>query len=172
MAYIILSKYYSAGGDVEKGLYYARKAFELGQKNKLKNIMYKAAIRLHEIYYQQNDIENAYKYSTIEYRMKDSLQTERSMTRLSQLELMYNLEKEAQKQRYQQQIKNYIYLITAIITVSIFILVIILLVARQRIKTRNTIIAKKQLEIARSRLRKKLGIANTKENLVTFLSQI
>ena len=90
VAYIIFSNYYSEINDPEKSLHYANKAYQIGETNKLKNAVHRAAMRLHEIYLEQNNIQKAYEFSTIEYRMKDSLDIEKSMTRLSQLEFLYS----------------------------------------------------------------------------------
>jgi tetratricopeptide (TPR) repeat protein len=146
VAYIIFSKYYSEIHNREKSLFFANEAYKLGKINKLKKTIYLAAQRLHEIYLEQGDIEDAYQYTIIEYEMKDTLQIEKSLTRLSQLEMIYKTEKLNRDQKHKQQIRNYIYLITAIVVVALFLLIIVVLVARHRIKVRNAIIAKKQLE--------------------------
>jgi hypothetical protein len=143
---ISLSGYFSDLGDIEKSLFYARKAYKLGEENELKKWVYVAARRLHEIFLKQNDIENAYKYSSIQYAMKDSLDLEKSMTRLSQLELLYNFEKLNQEKKIKQQRKDYIFGLTVTIVIFLFILIIILLLARQRIRRKNAIIEKKQFE--------------------------
>jgi DNA-binding CsgD family transcriptional regulator len=78
--------------------------------------------------------------------MKDSLDIEKSMTRLSQLELLYDYEKLDQEKRIEQQRRNYIFGLTVTILISLFVLIIILLLARQRIRRKNAIIVKKELE--------------------------
>jgi hypothetical protein len=78
--------------------------------------------------------------------MKDSLDLEKSMTRLSQLELLYNFEKLNQEKKIKQQRKDYIFGLTVTIVIFLFILIIILLLARQRIRRKNAIIEKKQFE--------------------------
>lgn len=141
-----LSKYYSETGNQEKSLYHAMFAYDIGQINNLKKSIYESAKRLHEIYIEGDDLTNAYKFSSIEYQMKDSLDIEKSMTRLSQLELLYEFEKLDQEEKLKHQKRDYIYIIVGTSLLFIFIVTIILLVARQRIKAKNTIIEKKQLE--------------------------
>jgi TusA-related sulfurtransferase len=78
--------------------------------------------------------------------MKDSLDIEKSMTRLSQLELLYEFEKLNQERKLHQQRKDYTFIIIGTILLFLLILTIILLITRQRIKAKNTIIERKQLE--------------------------
>lgn len=144
--YLGFSKYFSDLNDLDKSLYYANQSYNLGKNNKLKKSVYDAAKRLHEIYLEQNDIINSYKYISVECRMKDSLNIEKRMTRLSQLELLYEFEKSDQEKKLRQQRLDYIYLIVGTIVIFLFILTIILLAARQRIRAKNAIILKKQLE--------------------------
>jgi tetratricopeptide (TPR) repeat protein len=144
--YLRLSNYYSKLNNLDKSLNYALKSYNLGINNNLKKSVYVAAQQLHEIYLEQNDFINSYKYSSIEYKMKDSLNIKKSMTRFSQLELLYEFEKLNQEKKLQQQRKDYIYIIFGSIVIFLFILTIILLAARHRIRAKNTIITKKQLE--------------------------
>lgn len=140
------SRYFSEINDEESSLSHALFAYELGRKNNLKKAIFESAKQLHEIYRKQNDLENAYKYSTIEYQIKDSLDLEKSMTRLSQLELLYEFEKLNQDRKLSQQRKDYIYIIGGTILLFFFILTIVLLITRQRIRAKNTIIEKRDLE--------------------------
>jgi len=141
-----LSKYFSETKNQEKSLYHAMFAYNISQTNRLKKSIFESAKRLHEIYTKQNDLSNAYKYSSIEYQMKDSLDIEKSMTRLSQLELLYEFEKLNQEKKLKQQKRDYTYTIIGTSLLFILVVTIILLVALQQIKAKNTIIEKKQLE--------------------------
>ena len=143
---ISLSSYFSELNNIERGLFYANCAYKLGEDNELKMWVYVAAKRLHEIYFKQNDIAKAYEYSLIESRMKDSLDIEKSMTRLSQLELLYDFEKVNQERIIKQQRRDYIFGITVTVLISFFAIIIILLLARQRIRRKNAIIVKKKFE--------------------------
>jgi len=144
--YISLSMYYSDLSDLEKSLYYANQAYELGVNNNLKKSIYNGAKRLHNIYFSQNDFINSYNYSTIEYQMKDSLDIEKGMSRLSQLELLYEFEKSNQENKFKQQRRDYIYVVVGTFLLFLFVLTIILLSTRQRIRRKNAVIKRKQLE--------------------------
>ena len=68
------------------------------------------------------------------------------MTRLSQLELLYEFEKINQEKIIKQQRKDYLFAITVTILVSLFVIIIILLLTRQRIRRKNALMEKKQFE--------------------------
>jgi tetratricopeptide (TPR) repeat protein len=144
--YMGLSNYFYRLNDIGKSLFYAEKTYKLGEDNKLKLWVYKAAKRMHELYFEKNDVAKAYEYSLVESRMKDSLDMEKSMTRLSQLELLYEFEKINQEKIIKQQRKDYLFVITVTILVSLFVIIIILLLTRQRIRRKNALMEKKQLE--------------------------
>jgi len=144
--YISISTYYSNLENNDSSLYYANLAFELGKKNDLKKIVYKAAKRLHNIYIDRNDFVNSYKYSMIEHRMKDTLEIENSMTRISQIEMLYEFDKIEQVNKNKQQHRDFSYIIAGTSIAFLFILLIIILIARHRIKVKNSIIEKKYLE--------------------------
>lgn len=144
--YLSISRYYSQVNDFKNSLNYANLAYKRSKESNLKKWVYESAKRLHKIYKIQNDIPNAYKYSTIEYQMKDSLNIEQSLTRLSQLELLHKLEKENQEKKIIQQRKNYILIISVTILIAVFVLIIIILIARQRLKAKNEVIKRQELE--------------------------
>ncbi len=146
VAYVILSNYYSEINDSEKSLYYANKSFQMGKTDQLKTAVHIAARRLREIYFEQGNLEKAYKYISIEYQMKDSLDIEKSITRLSQLELIYQFEKETQEKKIKQQRKDYIYGLIITVIIFLFVIIIVLLLTRQRIRRKNAIIQNKQFK--------------------------
>ncbi len=78
--------------------------------------------------------------------MKDSLGVEKSMVMLSQLNQLYQFEKMDKEKKLAQQRKNFTYIISSIILVSLFVLAIIIILVRNRIKAKNALIEKKQLE--------------------------
>ena len=145
-AYVNLASYYTDVDDLEKSLFYANKAYKLGKDHQLKKSIYTAARGLHEIYLWQNDLEKAYEYSSIEHSMKDSLDIEKSIMRLSQLELLYDFEKKNQEKKIKQQKKDFAIAIWVTILIFISIIIIVILLAKQRIRRKNAIILKKQFE--------------------------
>jgi len=144
--YISLSQYFSEINDPSKTLFYANQAFEICKESDLKILIYDVVKNLHVQYLHINDSAKAYKYALLELQIKDSLDLEKSMVLLSQLNQLYQFEKKDKEKKLAQQRKNYIYIISGTILFSFFVFVIIILVARNRIKVKNVLIEKKQLE--------------------------
>jgi tetratricopeptide (TPR) repeat protein len=144
--YLSLSEHYNMLNDFPKALEYAKRAWNEGVRHKLKKSKYEAARQLHAIYLSQEDLVNAYKYSTLQFQMKDSLEIERSMTRLSQLEMMYDFEKQQSAERLSQQAREFKLILVVTILISVFGFFIVVLMARHRLRAKNAIILQKQLE--------------------------
>jgi tetratricopeptide (TPR) repeat protein len=144
--YLSLSEYFKERKEFQKALDYANMAWEEGARHKLKKTKYEAAGQLHAIYLLQDDLVDAYKYSTLQYQMKDSLEIERSMTRLSQLEMMYDFEKQQNAEKLSQQAREFTLILLLTILISLSGLAIVAIVARNRIRAKNAIILQKQLE--------------------------
>jgi hypothetical protein len=132
--------------DLDSSLFCGNRAYELSKKHQLKKWMYMSAKCLHEIYLWQNDIDKAYEYSSLEHNLKDNLDIEKNMMRLSQLELLYDFEKQNQEKKIKQQKKDFVNAISVAILIFLFIIIIIILLARQQIRRKNAIILKKQFE--------------------------
>lgn len=145
--YLSYYSYYKEIGDAQKSKENAIKAYQLSVDNRIKRSIYQSAQILHELYISESDLENAYKYSLIEHQYKDSLDHEQSLTKLSQLELNYEFEKQKQEDILKQQQKEFLIIINAGIVIFLFILIIIILLARHRIKIKNDLILQKQLEV-------------------------
>jgi len=141
------SKYYEDLGDLNKSLIFAQKAYQLSVDNHLKRSIYLSSQRLHYVYQGLGNIDSAYKYSQIQYQMKDSLDLETSMNRLLQLELLYEFEKQEQQREIEKERLQFQYTIATVLVISFFIFIIIVLIARHRIKVKNSIIKRKELEV-------------------------
>lgn len=144
--YIDFSKLYSDIGNYDSSLYYANLAYEIGLENKLNRTVYDAAKQLHLIYFSKNAILNAYEYAMIEYRMKEELDHENSMTRLSQLELLYEFEKIEQENEIKQQRREIRFIVSGIIAILLIVLMVIIFVSRIRIRRKNEEIEKQKLK--------------------------
>lgn len=144
--YLSLSEYFKVQKEFQKAHDYANMAWDEGVRHKLKKTKYDAAEQLHKIYLLQDDLVNAYKYSTLQYQMKDSLEGERSMTRLSQLEMMYDFEKQQTTEKLSQQSREFTFILLLTLLISLSGLAIVVIVARHRIRAKNAIILQKQLE--------------------------
>ena len=143
---INIGHYFMEINKIEQSLEYATKAFEEGKKHELKTIVLNSADLLSQIYLSKKDTLNAYKYDIVKYQMKDSLNLEESMTQLSKLELQYEFNKKEQEERIKQQQKDYLYLITIISLIFISVIITIVLLTRQKVKAKNALFEKKQLE--------------------------
>lgn len=141
-----LSDYYSSISLNDTSLTYAMKSFKLASENKLIREVREAAKKLQELYYSKNDLPNAFKYLTEQYDANDSLQIEKSMAKLAQLELTYKLEKEEQEKLLIRNKKEFNYKLIIISLAFILIIIVFVLSARQRIKSRKALFEKEKLE--------------------------
>ena len=158
------SLYYSDLGNMDSSLHYAKYAYEIARENNLKKMVYNAAKQQRYIYQAQNDFENAFKFSMTELQLKDSLDITNTMTRISQLELLYEFDKLEQENKIKQQHREYIFMITGTTIVFMLILLVIIIVTRNRLKTKNE-------QIERRRLNMELEIKNKElaSNVMTLI---
>lgn len=140
-----MSDYFKKKGNSEKFLYYANMAYNTGKKNNLRGIIFESSKRLQEYFYSVGDLQNAYNYKSIQYNMKDSLEIESSLTRLSQLELLYDLEKKEQLRKLKAQRKDFIVIII-IVSLLAAIVIFVLLLFRYKIKVRYSKLKQNKLE--------------------------
>lgn len=139
-----VGEYYFTRNDYENAVSNAMMAYRAGIRFNLKDIISNSANLLHEIYKQEKITDSAYKYALIHYQYKDSLEGERSSTRLTQLELQYQYDKDRKEQKMKQQQKDF-YVVILIILVIAGLIIAFLLLSRQIIKTKNIRLEKKQL---------------------------
>jgi hypothetical protein len=144
-AYHQLSGYYLVNGNTADFLFYANLADSIGEANGLKGVQLSAANTLQNYFSEAGDFEKAYFYKTRQYNLKDSIDTETSLTRLAQLELLYDLEKKEQERKIQTQRKDFI---TVLIIISLVALVIfsLFLLFRYRIKVRYSKLEQQKLK--------------------------
>jgi tetratricopeptide (TPR) repeat protein len=144
-AYHQLSGYYLVNEHTEEFLFYAFLADSIGEANGLMGVQFSSANSLQDYYSKVQDFENAFFYKTRQYNLKDSIDVETSLTRLAQLELLYDLEKKDQERKIQTQRKDFI---TVLIIISLVVLVIfsILLLFRYRIKVRYSKLEQQKLK--------------------------
>jgi len=140
-----LASYYVTTGDPGNGLDWALKALDICNRSGLKKQMYETAILLRDIYIAKKEFLQAYHYDTLRYMIKDSLDLESNNTLLSKLELQYQLDKSAQEKRLEEQKRLAITLIVLIILLSV-IAIMILLYLRHRLREKNALLEKENLE--------------------------
>ena len=144
-AYLNLADLFAVIGNDAKSLDFAVKAYNIGKENGLKKVVMKAAEKLHKLYLKKKDLQNAYHYGMISYQVKDSLGLEESMIKLTKLEMQYDFEKNNQERQQKQQRKDF-FIIIIIISLVTLILLILLLMARQKIKSRDGLLARQKLQ--------------------------
>ena len=144
--YISISKYYNDINDIKHSLEYANQAFDISVDKDIILVKNRAAEWLYELYSKVGDDKQAFQYGLIHFQLKDSLEIEKSAIKLSQMELLYQLEKKDKLREIEQHQKEKKYIIVIISMAFIGLLIVILLITRHKIKTNNDLLIKKQLE--------------------------
>lgn len=175
--YILRAHNYHYNKEYAKAIQEAQKALDIGRANQLKKVVYQASAILHQLYKEDENTNEAYKYALLQSEMKDSLNLEEASTKHSLLELKYNYEKELQVLKVKQELKEYTYLIITIAITAILISIITALISRQKIRAKNNILATKQLELDIDRKNRELtsatmSLINTNEKLSVIENSI
>jgi len=143
--YIDFSEYYKNTGNKRKQIEYANKAYELAKKHNLKKSKIASAGLLYDIYISQRDFENACRFGSIQYQLKDSLRLMESMTKISQLEFQYQSDRNEQNRKNRQQKRDIIIMFIVIILVLCFFILLLLFVSL-RIKVKNSQLEQQRLQ--------------------------
>nr|NQU94173.1 hypothetical protein [Bacteroidota bacterium] len=151
--YYGLSLYYFDLKKMDSSFYYAERTYNIAKENNIRLKVYHAVKQQRQIYQFQNDFENAFKYSQTELQLKDSLDINNTMTRISQLELLYEFDKREQENKIVQQRREFILIISGIAIVFMLLILVIIVITRNRIKAKNE-------EIERRRLNLELEVKN------------
>ena len=134
--------------DYDEGIFEAQKALQIGiENNNMNKIIHSASSVLHKLYEKNNNIHQAYKFALLQSKMNDSINIDATIMKLSQLEIKYQYENKLQEIKNKQQLREYNYKMITVISASILIIIIILLIFRQKIKSKNTALVRKQLEL-------------------------
>ncbi len=141
---IALGKYYFDIHDLNKSIEYSMHALNIGVSFNSKEIIAEATDILHDIYVAKKDTANAYKYSLMNFRIRDTLQMMQSQKTLIKLEYQYNYEKQDKARKLKQQRSNFImgFLILGLLS---GIIIIFLTYSRQRIKIKNAVLEKQKI---------------------------
>ncbi len=141
-----LGNYFLMVNNIKKSKEFATKAFEDGKKYGYIAVKQKSAELLSRIFLAKGDTLNSLKYEVIKHQMNDSLNIRKSNTELTKIELKYELNKQEQEKKINQQRKDFIVLII-LISLSLGLLVIALVFARQKIKAKNVQLEKEKVEL-------------------------
>ena len=143
--YIELSRAYNSLNEMDSAYYFAKKAAFLSKQNK--NILMKrtAFYRLQQ-YFKSIGIEDSANYYGIKYFMvEDSLKMAEQLSKVTNLELKFNFEKQQQELLLEQQRKNYISIIS-IGSLVLIVIIIFLLYSRLKVVNKNNRLIKMQME--------------------------
>ena len=121
-----------------------RKALQMSRRYGFKGIEIEAVTKLQEIFFHEKNLDSAYFYANLKTEIKDSLQLEKSQTRLSIAELQYQYEKREQEVHLDQQRKNFILISFGFILVALIIIAVLVL-SRQVQKNKAIALEKKNL---------------------------
>ena len=146
-AYLGLSLYYFELQNLDSSLYYAKRTYDISRENDIKIKLYHAVQQQRQIYQLQNDFENAFKYCLTELNLKDSLDINNTMTRMSQLELLHEFDKREQENKIIQQRREYTLIIAGTSIVFMLLILVTFIIARSRIKAKNEQIKRRQLNL-------------------------
>ncbi|MCK5775604.1 MAG: tetratricopeptide repeat protein, partial [Bacteroidales bacterium] len=141
-----LSNYYEETNDIEKSVAYASQALSIAKDRKLFVVENLATKRLYELYTLIGPKEKAYRYGMKYYRLKDSLEIEQNASKLSNLMLLYEFDKKNQEQQIIQQEKETRYVLIFVSLFFFAVLIVIIILARHKLKIRNNLMIKRQLE--------------------------
>ena len=143
--YISISKYYSDIKDIDNSIKYAKMAYDIADEKENALVKDRASKWLYEIYSLSGDEKKAFQYGLIHFQLKDSLDVEKSAIKLSQMELLYQLDKKDQLREIEQHKKDKKFIIAIVSTAFVGLLIVILLVVRHKIKINNDILLQKEL---------------------------
>lgn len=137
--------YYEAKGDKEKSIQMFRETFNMARKYGLKGDELEVVSKLHDLYRDNKLIDSAYKYAEIEANIKESLEIQKTSTRLSIAELQYQYENKINEQKLTHQ-RLIFYTIAVVSSLITLILFSILFISRQRQKNKAISLEKLHLE--------------------------
>ncbi|NPD47891.1 tetratricopeptide repeat protein [Lentimicrobium sp. S6] len=120
-------------------------ALEIADENGLKSLSYNAASNLLDFYSSIEDYDMAFHYGRLQYALKDSLDRNRSLSRLSQLQMLYQIEKEEQERKLNEQRKEFISGII-ILTLIIGLILLVFIVFRYRVNAHLSKLKNEKLE--------------------------
>jgi tetratricopeptide (TPR) repeat protein len=143
---ISISKYYQLTDSLDKAVKFGLEAFQIAEERELIIVENQAAKQLYDVFTDIGNQEEAFHYGLIHFQLKDSLELEKSATKLAQIELIYEFDKLNQQKKIEEQRKENNYILALISLFFIGVIIVVLLMTRHRLKVKNSIMAKKELE--------------------------
>ena len=147
IAYYGLSLYYFDVGSMDSSLYYAQQSYKISQENNMKVNIHNAVSLQRQVYQELGEFERAFEYCMLELQLRDSLESNNTMTRMSQLELLHEFDKREQENKIIQQRREYTLIIAGTSIVFMLLILVTFIIARSRIKAKNEQIKRRQLNL-------------------------
>ncbi len=145
LTYLSMSSYFIAQEDWHQASDYAMKTLHNGKEHGLPELVQDASQALSEIYLFTGDTIQAFHYLKQFHNIKDSLGAQNNITRIAQLELLHNFDKQNQERKYQNQKQRFIYSLIILIIIFLALAGIFVLVARHRISIKNEALLRQKL---------------------------
>lgn len=155
--YTAFGNYYFQMGDYTRGKQFAQSGLKIGEENEILQTIIEAAEVLYKISLLEKDTSGAYKYHLVLTNTKDSLYVLQNQKELFKLEFQYNQEKTAKEQKI-RQLKSYFFLGFIILGLLSGLIIVFLFYSRQKIKIKNTILEKENVEATLNFKSKELSI--------------
>lgn len=169
--YYNLSEWFLENNNIDSALYYSSEMLNIANKYELAMYKQNALLRLSDIYISNKNYGKAYDNLKEYIELKDSITSQETKEKLAQLQTIYEVEikdKEIENLKITERLQSrkeffYLFLITAVIIVSIIMIYSIALKRRKDklVSKQKIIIHKNEKELARLALEK--SQANEKE---------
>lgn len=171
---ISIGEYFHKTGRQNEAAIYAELGLEEAKKlDKLQTIFY-AADLLHRINLRNNNIISAYQYLVLRTQVEDSLNSLQDQKELFQLEFKYNKEKALKEQKI-EQLKYFLILGFAILITLSGLIITLLIISKQKIKVKNSILEKdkalEKLQFKNKELSINLMALLKKSEIIEIVSQ-
>jgi len=140
-----LGAYFLQQKNYDNSLLYADSAYKLAKEKSYKKVIYKALDIQHQSFLQRQDTLTAYKYLVLLNAAKDSLNHEKNIEEISNLEMRYKFEKQIAEKKLKQEKKNF-HVLLLLSFLSIVILFLFILFIRNKLKAKTQQVAKEKLQ--------------------------
>jgi len=159
MANISLGKLHSSTNDKIKALQYFDSGYQIASETGYLIHIKEAARGMSEIYKEQDQFENAYRYHRLFKSINDSLFNIQNVEKITQLEMNLIFDHEQKIKSIKRQKANYKYFLLGIGLLFVLAL-FILLYGRLRIKINHTEIEAENLKLEKQQLKEELDFKN------------
>ncbi len=143
--HLSMSNYFMVQEDWSQATDYALQTLDNGKEHALPELVKDASKALSDIYLLTGDTTQAFHYLKQFHDLKDSLGAQNNITRIAQLELLHNFDKQNQERKYQNQKQRFIYSLIILIIIFLALAGIFVLIARHRISIKNEALLRQKL---------------------------